>query len=81
MSAVEEREDFARYPPVKSPRLSRWAGLAYGQAQIGENLLLMAQYDKPGAMQRVLAPVQPPPGRRWRAPPRTTLTLYPEKVV
>ncbi len=58
---MEEREDFARYPPVKCPRLSRWAGLGYGQAQIGENFLLMAQYDKPGAMRRVLAPV-PSPG-------------------
>ena len=60
LGRVEEREDFLRYPPVKSPRLSRWAGLGYGQAQIGENFLLMAQYDKPGPMRHVLAPVPPP---------------------
>jgi hypothetical protein len=57
---VEDHEDFTRYPPVKSPFLSRWAGLGYGQGQIGENFLLMAQYDKPGAMRSVLAPMLSP---------------------
>lgn len=60
-----EHEDFARYPPVKSPALSRWAGLGYGQGQVGENFLLMAQYDKPGPMRRVLGPMVSPEAVRY----------------
>ena len=29
-----DHPDYAKYPPVKSPWLSRWAGLGYGQVCI-----------------------------------------------
>eukprot|EP01050_Picozoa_sp_SAG11_P032689 SAG11_NODE_10747_length_808_cov_0.889986_1_plen_73_part_00 len=35
------------------------SGLGYGQEQIGTNLLLMAQYDKPQGIRRVLLPMVP----------------------
>ena len=53
-----------QYPPVRSPWLSRWAGLGYGQGQIGSNFLMMAQYDKPEHMRRTLAPMLPPSFKR-----------------
>jgi hypothetical protein len=56
MTAEQQME---RWPPVKSPVLSRWAGLGYGQMQIGQNFLLMAQYDTPRAMASVLSPMLP----------------------
>ena len=59
LSDEEVRAQTERWPPVRSPTLSRWAGLGYGQMQIGENFLLMAQYDKPAAMAHVLSPMKP----------------------
>ena len=64
MSDQEAEAQRELWPPVKSPALSRWAGLGYGQMQIGQNFLEMAQYNKPGPMARVLAPMV----RRARAP-------------
>merc|ERR1711939_328775 len=53
----QHQRDLKRYPPVRTPWLSRWAGLGYGQGQLGTTLLLMARHDKPDGMQRVLAPM------------------------
>ena len=57
MSDQEAEAQQELWPPVKSPSMSRWAGLGYSQMQIGQNFLLMAQYDKPSGMARVLAPM------------------------
>eukprot|EP01043_Picozoa_sp_COSAG02_P003429 COSAG02_NODE_83_length_39665_cov_25.213719_28_plen_156_part_00 len=57
MSEQEAAAQRELWPPVKSPTLSRWAGLGYGQMRIGQNFLLMAQHDKADGIAHVLAPM------------------------
>ena len=38
VSQEEAEAQMERWPPVKSPTLSRWAGLGYGQAQVRDSL-------------------------------------------